>query len=74
MNQEKPLAEQDVRTRRRWEKRDGAHVPFSHTVVSDEGKIPGVCAGSGYMIGSLQECRVWVLANGMRAKTQIIPW
>jgi hypothetical protein len=72
--QEKPLAEQDVRTRRRWVESDGPHVPFSHTVVSDEGAIKGVCAGTGYMIGSLQECRTWQLRHGMRAKTQIIPW
>ena len=57
----------------RWKEGDGAHVPFSHMVVSDKGKAPGI-AGSAHAIGSLQECRTWQLAHGMRANTQIVPW
>lgn len=58
-----------------WKPGDGAHVPFSHIVVNDEGKIHGtVIAGSAYTVGTLQECRLWQLASGMRAKTQIIPF
>ena len=57
----------------RWEPGDDAHVPFSHHVVSDEGKCPGI-AGSTHFLGSLQECRLWQLAHGLRASTQVIPW
>lgn len=44
---------------------------FTHILVSDEGKIPGVSAGLAYMIGTLQECREYQLRMGLRAKTRI---
>lgn len=59
---------------KRWQPGDGPHVPFSHMVVSDDGKVPGVCAGSAHAVGSLQECRMWQLQHGMRAHTEIQPW
>lgn len=58
---------------RRWQEGDGPNVPFSHIVVSSEGRAPGV-AGTAHAVGSLQECRAWQLAHGMRATTTIEPW
>ena len=46
-------------------------IRFTHIVVSDQGKVPGVSAGSAYMVGTLQECREYQLSTGLRAKTRI---
>lgn len=62
-----------VQHQKRWEPGDGPNVPFSHIVVGNEGRAPGI-AGTAYAVGSLQECRQWQLAHGMRANTQVIPW
>lgn len=62
-----------VQYQKYWEPNDGPHVPFGHIVVSEQGKIPGI-AGNAHAIGSLQECRQWQLAHGMRATTQVIPF
>ena len=48
-----------------------AHIPFSHIVVALTQYCNGV--GTAYSIGSLQECRKWVLLHGMRASTAIVP-
>jgi len=45
-----------------------------YMVVSDEGKFGSVVVGSAYMIGTLQECRLYQMQHGLRAKTQIIPF
>lgn len=73
MQLDEVTGKQTVMQQRRWQEGDGAHVPFSHIVVSDEGKQYGI-AGSAHAVGSLQECRQWQLAHGMRAKTQMIPF
>ena len=49
-----------------------ANTPFSHMVVDHFVYANGV--GIAYMVGSLQECRLWQLANGKRATTEIIPF
>lgn len=48
-----------------------AHVPLSFKVVSPYAYIHDEAAA--YIIGSLQECRKWILLEGMRAETVIIP-
>ena len=45
---------------------------FTHMLISDEGQIPGVCAGSAIMIGTRGNCMRYQLQHGLRAKTQII--
>ena len=46
-----------------------ANEAFTHCVVDNFVYANGV--GILHMIGSLQECRKWILAKGMRATTQI---
>jgi len=48
-----------------------ANIPFSHMVVGLTSYANGI--GTAYAIGSLQECRLWQLAHGMRATTEIVP-
>lgn len=45
---------------------------FTHMVVALTTYCNGV--GTAYMIGTKQECRLWIMANGMRASTEIIPF
>ena len=51
---------------------------FTHMLVSADTKQVAmgrvVYAGVAYMIGTLQECRVYQLQHGLRATTQIIPF
>lgn len=49
-----------------------ANIPFSHIVVDTFEYCNGV--GVAHMIGSLQECRKWVMLHGMRARTRIVPF
>lgn len=49
-----------------------ANIPFSHMVVDHFVYANGV--GIAHMIGTLQECRKWVLQHGKRATTSIIPF
>ena len=51
---------------------------FTHMLVSANseqvrlGRV--VYAGVAYMIGTLQECRVYQMQHGLRATTEIIPF
>jgi len=47
---------------------------FTHMLVSSEGAFGSVVVGTAYMIGTMQECRVYQMLHGLRAKTQIIPF
>lgn len=49
-----------------------ANTPFSHMVVDHFVHCNGV--GIAHMIGTLQECRKWVLSRGLRATTNIVPF
>lgn len=46
---------------------------FSHCVQSDEGKV-GMISGTLYMIGTRKECLEYQLREGIRAKTQVVPF
>jgi len=49
-----------------------AYDKFTHIVVALASPVAGV--GAVYTVGTLQECRLWQLAQGMRACTKIIPF
>jgi hypothetical protein len=46
---------------------------FTHMLVSTLNSY-GVIAGTAYMIGTKQECRVYQMQHGLRAYTTIIPF
>lgn len=45
---------------------------FTHTLVANATYCNGV--GTAYMIGTLQECRLYQMQHGLRATTQIVPF
>ena len=45
---------------------------FTHMLVANTTYCNGV--GTAYMIGTLQECRVYQMQHGLRATTEIVPF
>ena len=45
---------------------------FTHVLVSIATYCNGV--GTAYMIGTMQECRVYQMLHGLRAVTKIVPF